>query len=110
MPNSLYDGLDAVLLVVREERPSHAGVLIGSVDGRAVVAASGEARCEPPTPIVRLRIDPAGRGSGAVHESCAQIAVAACADPEEPWRASRRVFPGDQPRWLQHHGHRASAT
>jgi hypothetical protein len=97
MPNSLYEGLDAVLLVMREERPSHAGALIGSGDGRAVVAASGETRCEPPTPIARLRIAPAARGSGAVHESCAQIAVAACADPEAPWRASRRVFPGDQP-------------
>jgi hypothetical protein len=96
-PTSLYDGLDAILVVVREERPGHLGVLMGSGDGRAVFAASGDERFEPPTPIVLLRVDPAQRGSGAVHEELTPIAVAACAAPEEPWLAPRRGFPGDQP-------------
>jgi hypothetical protein len=96
-PNSLYDSLDARLVAVREERPGHPGVLIGSGDGGAVVAAPADARCEPPTPLVLHRVDPAERGSGARHEQCMPIAVAACADPEEPWLTSRRVFPRDHP-------------
>jgi hypothetical protein len=63
-----------LLLVMREKCPGNPGILIGSGDSGAVFAASGDKGFEPPTPLVRLRVDPAERGSGAVHEEFTQIA------------------------------------
>jgi hypothetical protein len=96
-PNSLYDGLDAILLVGPEKCPGNPGVLLGSRDGGAVLTASADECVEPPTPIVLLRVAPAARGAGALHEELTKIAVAACADPAAPWLASRRVCPKDHP-------------
>jgi hypothetical protein len=95
-PNGLYDGLDTRRLVVREERHENPGVLLGSGDGGAVLAPSGDEGFEPPTPLVLLCVHPAARGSGAVPEPLTQRAVAACADPEEPWLISWGVLPRDQ--------------
>src|SRR5688500_17546681 len=58
-PNGLDDGLDAIPLVVREQRPGNPGVLLGSGDGGAVLAPSGDERFEPPTPLALFRVDPA---------------------------------------------------
>jgi hypothetical protein len=35
-------GLDAILFVVRQERPGNPGVFIGQRDGRTVLAAPGD--------------------------------------------------------------------
>jgi hypothetical protein len=43
-----------------------------------------------------LRVDPAESSSRTVDEQFTQIAIAAFADPEEPWLAFRRVFAWDQ--------------
>jgi hypothetical protein len=92
-PVRLDDGPDAILLVVCQECPDNSSVFIGQCDGRAVLAASGDERFEPPTPVITLRADPAERGSRAVHEEFTPRAIPAFTNPEEPWRAARRVFP-----------------
>ena len=56
----------------------------GQMPSSAVPDPSGDEPFEPPTPVVLLQVDPAERGSGAVHEQLKQKAVAACADAEEP--------------------------
>src|SRR6266581_3959074 len=88
----LYDGPDAILLVVCQERPDNSGVFIGQRDGSPVLAASGDEGSQPLTPVITLRVDPAERGSRAVNEEFTQIAIPAFTNPEEPWLAARRVF------------------
>jgi hypothetical protein len=93
---SLYDGPDAILLVVRQERPDNSGVFIGQRDGSPVLAASGDEGSQPLTPVITLCVDPAERGSRAVNEEFTQIAIPAFTDPEEPRFAACRVFAGDE--------------
>jgi hypothetical protein len=88
--------LYVILLVVPQERPGNQCVSLGQRAGRPVPSPSSNERFEPPPPVIRLRVDPAARGSRTVDQQCTQIAIAAFADPEEPWRASGRVFPSDQ--------------
>src|SRR5882724_1325280 len=95
-PSSLYDGPNAVLLVMCQECPGHSGIFIGSGDGGAVLSPSGDQCSKPPTLIIWLRLNPAERGPGSVDEEFTKIAIPAFTDPEEPWLAPRGVFTRDQ--------------
>jgi hypothetical protein len=92
----LYDGPDAILLVVRQERPGNPGVFIGQCDGSPVLAAASDEGSQPPTPVIRPRVDPAERGSCTMDEEFTQIAIPAFTDPEEPWLTPCGVFTRDQ--------------
>jgi hypothetical protein len=78
---SLYDGPDAILLVVRQERSDNSGVFIGQRDGSPVLSSSGDEGSQPLTPVITLCVDPAERGSCAVNEEFAQVAISAFTDP-----------------------------
>ena len=93
---SWYDGADAIRLVMRQECPDNPGVLMGQRDGRPVLAASGAADAPPSTAVIRRGIDPAARGSRAVHEACTEIAIPACPHPAKPWLTSCGGLPRDQ--------------
>jgi hypothetical protein len=53
---------------MREERPDPPGIPVRQRDGRPVLAASGDEGAQPLTPVLTPRIDPAQRGSRALHE------------------------------------------
>ena len=90
------NGPVAILLMCAPGAPDHSGVFMGQRDGSPVLASSGDEGSQPLTPVITLRIDPAERGARAMNEECTQIAIPACTEPEEPWRAARQVFPWDQ--------------
>src|SRR2546423_76838 len=92
----VYDGPDAIRLVVRQERPNHPGVCIGQRDGSPVLAAASDEGSQPPTPVIRPCVDPAKRGSRAMDKEFTQIAIPAFTDPEEPWLTPCGVCPRDQ--------------
>src|SRR4029453_10124710 len=79
-----------------QERPDNPGVFIGQRDGSPVLAASSDEGSQPPTALIRPRVDPAKRGSRAMGEDFTPIAIPAFTDPEEPWLTPCRVFTRDQ--------------
>jgi hypothetical protein len=85
---SLYNGPDAIRLVVCQERPDHSGVFMGQCDGSPVLAASGDEGSQPLTPVITLRVDLAERGSRAVNEEFPQM-----------------LFVSDHPCFLQQNPH-----